>query len=83
MHARLEMPIRIPKPVNNEIAEQGETNEREDPRTDGDRAGDGQGRQHESRKRHFPFQKHPFKEIKIPIHSESASDQNGTTAVAL
>ena len=35
-HARLEMPIRIPKPVNTEIAEQGETDEREDPRTDGD-----------------------------------------------
>ena len=31
----------------------------------------------------FPFQKRPFKEIEIPIHSESARDQNGTTAIAL
>lgn len=31
----------------------------------------------------FPFQKCPFKEIKIPIPSESARDQNGTTAIAL
>mgnify|MGYP000292302823 CR=1 FL=1 len=31
----------------------------------------------------FPFQKRPFKEIEIPIHSESARDQNSTTAIAL
>ena len=31
----------------------------------------------------FPFQKCPFKEIKIPIPSESARDQNGTTASRL
>ena len=82
-HARLEMPIRIPKPVNTEIAEQGETDERQEERADGDRAGDGQGRQHESASATFPFQKCPFKEIKIPIPPESAGDQNGTTAIAL
>lgn len=31
----------------------------------------------------FPFQKRPFKKMEIPIHSESARDQNSTTAIAL